>query len=280
MSRVFITWSGERSKKVAEALREWLPTIIQAAEPFMSSWDIGAGSDWLSVIRGKLDEAKVGIICVTRENLEEKSPWLLFEAGALAKHLGSPVCLLLLDLNPSGVSPPLSIFQASCADREGITDILKTINGTIKQPLTEETLSTMIDRGWPVLEEQIKAIKKDDPPGATEPVRGDRELLEEILTRVRNLNKRAMVQPQSYRASVLARKRMLDLEMAKCSNRFSARNEDLPPEVVDAWVRWKHLIKGEAPLGKLDIVGVELRELLKEAGHLRPPEDADDPELE
>ena len=30
---VFISWSGERSKWVAEAMREWLPIVLQAARP-------------------------------------------------------------------------------------------------------------------------------------------------------------------------------------------------------------------------------------------------------
>jgi len=31
--RIFLSWSGTRSKHVAEALREWFPTVIQALEP-------------------------------------------------------------------------------------------------------------------------------------------------------------------------------------------------------------------------------------------------------
>ena len=42
--KVFISWSGERSKKVAQIFRDWLPTVIQAIEPFVSSEDIEKGS--------------------------------------------------------------------------------------------------------------------------------------------------------------------------------------------------------------------------------------------
>ena len=43
--RVFISWSGERSKRVALTLHTWLPDVIQAIEPWMSRRDLGAGTD-------------------------------------------------------------------------------------------------------------------------------------------------------------------------------------------------------------------------------------------
>jgi hypothetical protein len=37
---VFISWSGERSKLIAEAFYEWLPMVIQSAKPWMSGVSI------------------------------------------------------------------------------------------------------------------------------------------------------------------------------------------------------------------------------------------------
>ena len=42
-SNIFISWSGERSRFVACALREWIPMVVQAAEPFMSEADVDKG---------------------------------------------------------------------------------------------------------------------------------------------------------------------------------------------------------------------------------------------
>ncbi len=37
---VFISWSGELSKKIAEAIRDWIPCVIQAVKPYYSPDDI------------------------------------------------------------------------------------------------------------------------------------------------------------------------------------------------------------------------------------------------
>jgi hypothetical protein len=34
--KVFLSWPGRKSKSVAEALRDWLPSVIQEIDPFMS----------------------------------------------------------------------------------------------------------------------------------------------------------------------------------------------------------------------------------------------------
>ena len=37
--KVFISWSGNISLKVAQIFREWLPSVIQSIEPYVSSED-------------------------------------------------------------------------------------------------------------------------------------------------------------------------------------------------------------------------------------------------
>ena len=94
---IFISWSGVASEAVAAALANWLPLVIQAVKPWVSSQDIQKGQRWAEEISEKLEETQFGILCVTHENLE--SPWLLFEAGAISKlRRQSRVSTYLLDV--------------------------------------------------------------------------------------------------------------------------------------------------------------------------------------
>ena len=87
---IFISWSGPRSKAIAKALNDWMPKVIQGVKPWMSP-DIPSGARWQAEIADRLDKNMVGVVCLTPENLN--APWLLFEAGALSKHVSdSRVC--------------------------------------------------------------------------------------------------------------------------------------------------------------------------------------------
>jgi hypothetical protein len=103
--KVFISWSGQKSREVAVALRDWLPLVINSVEPFVSSEDINAGTRWQGEIAGALQTTNFGLVCVTREN--HGAPWLNFEAGALAKAVDSSrVVPLAIDLKPSDIENP------------------------------------------------------------------------------------------------------------------------------------------------------------------------------
>ena len=104
---VFITWSGARSKVVAEALRDWLPRVIQRLKPWISVDDIDKGAHWRNEISQHLAKAEVGIVVPTPDNLT--TPWLLFEAGAISKNEDRAlVCTYLVGL-PSWSVPAGSI---------------------------------------------------------------------------------------------------------------------------------------------------------------------------
>src|SRR4051794_18245619 len=124
--RIFLSWSGARSAALARALRDWLPTVIQAVVPWMSEADIDAGARWSSDVVAQLQEVHVGIICLTADNMS--SPALHFEAGALSKALDkSLVCTYLLGVQPADLRWPLATFQATRANKEETKRLVTTI---------------------------------------------------------------------------------------------------------------------------------------------------------
>ena len=194
---IFISWSGERSKSLAEALRDWLPKVIQNLNPWISVSDIEKGARWLKDISEKLETTNFGIFCLTPENIEE--PWVLFEAGALSKALGSSlVCPILHDFEPSALSGPLSQFQATKLQKEDMFKLLQSINKCLgENALSESLLQEAFGVWWPKLEEKIQHI----PPTKSrhKPKRSDRELLVEILNTVRNLSRQTDLYDQTSR---------------------------------------------------------------------------------
>jgi hypothetical protein len=88
--RLFISWSGDLSHRIAECLFEWLPMVLQGLEPYMSSESIEKGARWSSHIGKELEEARFGLVILTKENLSSR--WLHFEAGAVAKSVDERDC--------------------------------------------------------------------------------------------------------------------------------------------------------------------------------------------
>ncbi len=184
---VFISWSGDRSGKVAGALRDWLPNVIQSVTPFMSASDIDKGSRWANDLASHLEEAQFGLICLTPENLE--APWLLFEAGALSKSMdNSRVVPYLYGVSQAQLEGPLAQFQAASADKDSTLDVIQSINGVSEENRLETTrIETAFEKWWPQLESvftNIPETKEKAPPSRT-----DRDILEEILRLSRQMSR-------------------------------------------------------------------------------------------
>jgi len=155
---IFISWSGRRSGAVATALRDWLPKVINALKPWMSSSDMPKGARWSADIGTRLGNSRAGIVCLTPGNLHKD--WVLFEAGALSKTVESTlVCPLLIDLEPSDVTGPLAQFQATRSTKGDLLKLLQTFNGALgDSSLTNEHVTEAFDTWWPKLESTLKAL--------------------------------------------------------------------------------------------------------------------------
>lgn len=188
--KVFISWSGEKSKAVGVLLDQWLQCVIQAIDPWISTKYIDRGALWFTEITSQLTDTSIGIICLTKENVNK--PWILFEAGALAKGLNSNrVCTLLVDLEPSDIKDPLAQFNHTLPNKEGVYNLVVTLNAYLgEKRLKENVLNQVFETYWPEFELQFKQILSEAPEEVQEEARTDDDILRELLTLTRNLDKR------------------------------------------------------------------------------------------
>jgi hypothetical protein len=188
--KVFLSWSGTRSKEVANLLSDWLCCVIQASRPWISTRDLDRGSLWFGEINDQLKDTSVGIICLTQEN--KNRPWILFEAGALAKGLStSRVCTLLIDLEPKDVEDPLAQFNHTFPTHDSVLGLVKTLNNTLgNNGLDIRILEQVFNTYWPQFEGKFAEILQTteaQPPAQPRP---KEDVLGEILENTRTLNAR------------------------------------------------------------------------------------------
>jgi hypothetical protein len=160
--KIFISWSGETSRLVAAALRDWLPDVIQAAEPFMSAVDVTGGEVWDYRVAKELADCTVGIVCLTPENLTATA--ILYEVGVLSHKLGTClVCPYLFQVSESSLKWPLGRLQAKRSDKQGTRALVHMINRAMKaNALPSDRLDRSFEQWWPQLEAGLGAILKPD----------------------------------------------------------------------------------------------------------------------
>jgi len=220
--KLFISWSGERSKALAFALKDWFPLVLHYAEPWLSEADIEAGQRWADAVAKELETCNFGILCVTRENLN--SPWVLFEAGALAKSLeGGRVIPLLLDLDFREISGPLAQFQAKKCDKAGLLETIQSINQSAPSPIPEDRYKQLFGALWSDLEKKITDLPKSSTH--IKQTRSQSEVLEELVGAIRTMESRvrdSSDEPRQFRR----RKRMHPMMLRDLSQMVSEKPSD------------------------------------------------------
>jgi len=165
IKKVFLCWSKDRSKAIAEGWAKLLPEIVNG-EPILST-EFKKGREWSTVLRNDLDEAKTGIVFITPENVA--SPWIHFEAGALATAVASrngEVFTYVYGFDPGKLAGPLSAYQSTVSTKEDTRRLVRDLCVTMEcQPPTEEVYS----KWWAKLEATLEEIPA---PAITELVPG------------------------------------------------------------------------------------------------------------
>ena len=192
--KLFISWSGQKSRFVAAALQTWLKMVLQAVDPWMSEADSSEGQRWNPDLESELYKAVFGISCVTPTN--RSTPWLLFEAGALAAQVkvNEFLCAYLIDLRTSDLEYPLAQFQAMMWDRDGTLGLVRAINSALremepKSALEESVLDSLFGLLWPDLEKKFTQAPKEDSASVegSDFAEIPSQMLSEILEETRGL---------------------------------------------------------------------------------------------
>ncbi|QYM76173.1 toll/interleukin-1 receptor domain-containing protein [Leucobacter luti] len=268
--KVFVSWSGNESKKLAEKIREWLPSILlQNVSAFVSSQDIEKGSRGLSVIASNLEDTDYGIIILTQET--QNAPWLNFEAGALGKSLGeSRVSPVLVDVTQADVSGPIQQFQmTSLSDRDDVWKLLTDINALVDNPVPKDAMRTLFDKEWPAFELAVQEARKGSGPTKTS--RPADEILDEVLFRVRNIERRSIPERRRFGPTGLSREQEHKLVDLVFSYIATPNNEELrggikvgtsgPTVAVSVPVDAKPDIEGLQRIANHEGVRIELGDL-------------------
>lgn len=179
--KVFISWSGEYTQGVANELGNWIPSVLQNIETFVSSQDISAGERWQSKINASLLDMDFGILLLTKENFQR--PWIMFEAGALAKNLDiSRVVPIFCDGEELDLSKtPLFQFNHVKLDMQGVLGLLTSMYEFSTDILVkEDAFKRAFDIWWPTLEKALAELNDSEPLVKTHPVLSVETRLEHI----------------------------------------------------------------------------------------------------
>lgn len=181
--KIFVGWSGDRSKAVAAALRDWIPLVLHEAEPWLPSRQDACLED------GKdLEGSQFGILCVTRESLD--TPWLHFDAGALSQRLeAAAIWPCIVDVDPGELDGPLAHLRPRRADKRSTYELLYAINARSSRRLEGVRLANLFEPVWPELERRLRAIMTSSPSSAR-PGRSQSDILEGLVAAVRGVENR------------------------------------------------------------------------------------------
>lgn len=162
-NKIFISWSGGNSKEFAKGLKKVLEEVVFSncnLECFVSDQDIASGSDWWEKIKKELRVCRLGILCITKENL--RAPWIYFEAGAMVAHEVQSIPLLVNCSIDALSSTPLKGKQAiDFYDQKKFLKMLSDINKAMEYDLTENQLNALSKDAYMKLKKELEMVFSD-----------------------------------------------------------------------------------------------------------------------
>ncbi|MDR3403267.1 MAG: toll/interleukin-1 receptor domain-containing protein [Chthoniobacter sp.] len=155
--QVFLCWSGELSKALAETFCTWLNEVLPQFRPFFSEEHIPKGAKWRHAIEAALGESRMVVAFVTRANIGV-SNWMLYEMAAVGSRNDSNcVAVVLAGLTKSDFSnrPEDPFTERQCASYDEEAEVFQMLNSIaecckLSENLDERYIATIFKspQGW------------------------------------------------------------------------------------------------------------------------------------
>ena len=156
MVNIFLSWSGTRSRTLAEALNDSLPKIRPEWRTWVSSRQ-KRGTDWRAALFEHITAAEATVLCVTCDSITSR--WLAFEAGMLSRRANAPLLIYGFDIDADELSgTPLARMPLFNATEAGTRELIRTLNAALPEPAIEDDLETLITEAWPRLEFHLRNV--------------------------------------------------------------------------------------------------------------------------
>ena len=192
MTTVFISVSGPLSTCIGIAIRNALSTYFSSLNTWIAIRDIDKGKSWRTVLADGLTKQSAGIIVLTARN--QSSPWILYEAGAIAAMSGHDrVWTVLVDLKASDITGPLAISQHTLLQEHELATLASVIEKYTDRPRDGDDLK----RASEVFAKEIMTMAHEcltKPQNKEEgisaiPSRDEGEVLGDVLEVVRDIQR-------------------------------------------------------------------------------------------
>jgi hypothetical protein len=162
--QTFISFSGPLSKEVGKLIHQLIDEVCPVTSPWISDIDVEQGENWFNDIAERINNTDRGIVVITKQNLS--SPWIWWEAGALAGRTGfANVDAVLVDADFRDLSgSPLSAYQATTInDRERVCRLITQLNNASPSPRKVQTLQGLFGKLWPQFESSVADLVAKNP---------------------------------------------------------------------------------------------------------------------
>lgn len=159
-NKIFISWSGESTNSFAMGLKKVIEeTIFPSLDVmcFVSNVDIASGTDWWTSISSELKSCRVGILCLSNENVY--APWIFYEAGGMASRDVPTTPLLVgcevdsLDKTPLGGKQCVN-FESQAEFIKMIADINHYFNDLLPSSIAKQ----MAEKAYDELNRNLSAV--------------------------------------------------------------------------------------------------------------------------